>query len=414
MRKFSIFILVSTLFIPAFSQYPASAGVPFLTIVPSPGSIGSGGISMISFTPTSMIFQPAHIGLLSASNFGGAEIFTKRTVKDLLGLNHIMTYEASSIYAGLPFLFQDDDLTISLAVGYSRIILESGEMTLWDGVDTNTKITFYPKETSNNLTIGGAFEYGILLTTGITIKKIRSELPGFNIPGGGMYYTAQPTAIDFGIGIKVPVHSYLFEHIDSTPLSPFMNISLAYALNNYGPEVSYADLSQADPLPRAGRLSWCADIGLTYTIASANSIELFHIAIARESEAALFKRRSNGSHYYLSNPLGKTNIYKSMIAGISYDGIVSRKGFAVSVLGTVTIQRGSFQYNPLEVNTTRGYTIRTDGLFSFLSHFESARIGIIGFLLKHVEVQYSSGTFANEHYWFGDSPFNSITFSVKR
>ena len=325
-----------------------------------------------------------------------------------------MTYEASAIFAGIPILYQDDDLTISLAAGYSRITLEYGEITLMDGSDLNSSKTFYPNESSDNLTIGGAIEYGILLTTGITIKKILSELPGFSVPGGGMYYTARPTAIDFGIGMKVPVHSYLFKHIGNTTISPLMNLSLAYALNNYGPEVSYADLSQADPLPRAGRLTWCADIGLTYTIAPASTIELFHIAIARESEAALCKKRNDGSYYYLSNPLGKTNIYKSMIAGTSYDGIVSRKGFALSVLGTYTIQQGSFQYNPLEVCTTSGFTIRTDGLFSFLSHLESARTGIIGLLLKHVEVQYSSGSFANEHYWFGESSFNSITLTIKR
>jgi hypothetical protein len=369
---------------------------------------------MISYTPTSIILQPANIGLLSLSNLGGMELFTKRPVHPLFTHNN-MTYGATSAYVGAPLLFQDDDLTISLAAGYSRIVLDYGEMILLNGANTSHAQTFHPIETSDNLTIGAAFNYGVLLTTGFTFKKIKSEMPSFNVPGGALYYTARPTAVDFGVGVKVPLHSYVdMNGYLPPPISSTINFSLAYALNNFGQDVSYTDPLQADPLPRIGRLSWSADIGLTYNITPKNKIDLLQIAIARESEAALFKRRNDGSVYYLANPLGKTNIYKSMIAGTSYDGIASRKGHAISILGTVSIQRGSFQYFPLEFYKTKGITIRTDGIFAFVSQFESVRTGIIGLLLDHLGVQYSSGSFESENYWFGQSSFDSITLTLKR
>ncbi len=204
---FSFFIFTSL----AFSQ-PGSSAVPFLLISPSVEANGMGGIMTVanSSSPTSMMFNPAQLGMNSQTLFLSSEIYSHNALwlpafnlKDLWINNYSIMYGMK-----LP---SDEQSNISVGFGYSRVFLNLGKFIVMTEKGPEPIATFDGYETSDNYSIGIGIDVGVKASFGATVKKIVSNLSPFGSAQERTSGKANVWASDLGMLVKFPIISLLFE-----------------------------------------------------------------------------------------------------------------------------------------------------------------------------------------------------------
>lgn len=407
MIKIIALYIIFTLY--SFPQ-AGSSGVPFLTISPSGEANGMGGImsSTLPSGPSAMIFNPAHLGFLSKTNMMSIEFYTQIPQwSSGFSNNRMSTFNSYSVMYGHQFSH------VTIGLGYSRILWDLGNLTLTNGSSPSDVKTFHLYETSDNFSFGIGFQYGIIDGgLGVTIKQITSRFPGNDATNRLREYIAKPNATDIGLIVNIPLVNLFIDANKSNAFFPFSDVRFAYALNNFGENIYYTDVSQSDPLPRTVRLGWSAELGYRY-IGEKGQFTIGSIMIAREADELMFKRRNDGSPYFETLPLSDMNIYKSLIEGKYYDYVGIRKGFGVSFLETVTIRSGSYQFDDAGFYSTDGITVSTNGIFKLLKSFtEANKTTLVTFIFNHIEIRYCHSKYSGPQQIYGGSDFNNITLTV--
>ncbi len=406
-RSFTFALFFSLMVTLSYGQAGSSA-VPFLLISTSVEANGMGGIMTAanSSSPTSMMFNPAHLGISSQTDFFSTETFSHKSQwLPQFGLSDLWINNYSMMY-GVRFSGEKSP-NISVGFGYSRVFLNLGRFIVTGEMGPEPLATFDGYETSDNFCVGVGIDLGVTLAFGSTIKKITSQLSPIGTAQEQPTSSANEWASDLGLIVKFPVVSLITKEYEHTinALTPFFDITTAYALNNVGGRVSYLNAAQADPLPRTARLGWAAETGLHYRSEQID-IPLINVTIAREAENLLLKRDNNGSWNYDGLPLGNIDIYNNLIASKANGYISVRRGFSVNVFETAAFRQGSFEGDGNLSYQTSGFSISTRGISKVISASLPAATGFnpIEFFFMHLEIRYSHSEYT------GKSPLNGTSF----
>lgn len=397
----------------AFSQAGSSA-VPFLLISTSVEANGMGGIMTVanSSSPSCMMFNPAQLGLSSRTDMLSTEMYSHRVNwLPAFNLSDLWINNYSFMY-GMKFPLEENN-NISIGLGYSRIFLNLGEFVVITDTNLEPVATFNGYETSDNFSMGVGIDLGFTLAFGSTLKKITSRLSPIGTAEERGSGTANIWASDIGLLAKFPVVDFFYKDnvVKENTLSPFLDITAAYTLNNLGGSVVYIDASQADPLPRTARLGWSSEAGIKYNTDKID-LSLINVTIAREAENLLIEKYLDGTWTYKGAPLGNINIYNNLIASRANGYITIRRGFSFNLFETITIRQGSYEGDGNLSYSTTGYTISTRGVMKFFNSTKSSDpdFNPMQFLISHLEIRFSHSEYQG-HDIVGGTYFDNLIFS---
>jgi hypothetical protein len=410
-------VLTFLFFFAAFSitvlSQPGSSAVPFLMIPTSVEANGMGGISTVAnaSSPSSMLFNPAQLGMHSQSSFFSTELNTSKT-QWLPPFNLSDLYITNSSFVLGTKLPLSERSTMSVGIGYSRLYLNLGSFIYFPDASSSSVQTFDGHEASDNFSAGVGVDHGYKIAAGMTLKRITSALSPIGSAQEGGSGTIQLWAMDFGLVGTLPIVPFMerLDDVAENSAAPFVSITGAYALNNFGGEVTYMG-SQSDPLPRTARLGLSVNAGMAYR---ANNVlfELLSITIAREAENTLYDRFNDGTWKYTGSFIGNINFTKDVLQGEAHGYVSVRRGFAINLFETVTIREGSFEGDGALVYNTSGYSISTFGVSKFLTTMIPERTGFdpIEFFAAHLEIRYNHSSYS-DHPVLGGTEFDTIVFS---
>ncbi len=405
---------VATLTTISYSQ-SGSTGLPFLMIPTSVEANGMGGISTVAnaSSPSSMLFNPAQIGMHTQSNFFSTELNSKPTLwLPAFNLNDLWITNSTIVYGmKMPL---DEKSSFSMGVGYSRVFLNLGEFIVTTEAGPDAVASFKGYEASDNFSAGVGIDAGYKIAVGTTFKKITSSLSPIGTAQERGNGKAQLWAWDFGIVGSLPIVPFM-ERKESQAeniAAPFLFITGAYAVNNIGGGISYAG-SPSDPLPRTARLGLSANAGFSLRVKN-TMIEMVNVTIAREAENLLFERFNDGSWKYTGSYIGKINITQNILNGEAHGYVCVRRGFSAGILETVVIRSGSYEGDGNLVYKTSGYSISTLGLSKYISSSIPDQTGFnpIEFFASHLEIRFNHSAYT-EHPILNGTEFDTVVFSFR-
>ncbi len=366
-----------------------------------------------SSSPSSMMFNPAQLGISSKTDFLSTELYTHHT-------NWLPVFQVNDLWINIySFMYgmkipNEDNLNISVGFGYSRLFLNLGEFVVTTEYGPEPVGTFYGYESSDNFSVGVGLDYGFTAAFGMTLKKITSNLSPIGTAEESGSGTANIWATDIGVLFKFPVADLFLknEKENLNLLSPFFDITTAYTLNNLGGSVVYIGSAQADPLPRTARLGWSSEAGISIHTEKIN-LALFNLTIAREAENLLLKKHPDGTWNYDGAPLGDINIYDNLIASEATGYITVRRGFSINILETVTFRQGSYEGDGNLSYTTSGYSISTRGISNVINKItaQTADVTPVQFILTHIEIRFSHSEYAGQTLLNG-TKFDNVIFAL--
>lgn len=407
LRRSAVVLLLSLSIPYSLLAQPGTVGLPFLTISPSAEANGMGGI-MASVMPTgssSMLFNPAHAGLLARSTAFSTDIYTSRTgwlpefqLTDLW-INHY------SLFAGTT-----DEHGLAFGIGYSRVYFNLGEFIISSENSPEEISRFRGYETSDNITLGASIDFGALLAFGTTMKLVTSQLTPFGLVQDPATHPAEILAVDLGMTAVVPFVSLAFPDAYAAGFRPFGSATVTLAMQNIGGDVTYTDASQKDPLPRLFRAGFSIDAGTTVDLFR-TPLPFLSVTFAREAEDILVKRYNDGSWTYTFLP-DDLDAAENLLAGRHTRNVSVRRGASVTLLGTVTLRSGSYDGGGSLTYATEGYTISTAGITSLVHAVmnDAGRESVAGTLLRHVELRIHHSEFSH-HDIVGGTSFNSVSLN---
>ncbi len=415
MKNILLLLILFCVFPDISLSQPGSSAVPFLTIQTSVEANGMGGISTVAnaSSPSAMLFNPAQLGMHTQSNFFSTEVNTQKT-QWLPSFNLSDLYITNSSFVFGTKIPLTERSTISVGIGYSRLYLNLGKFVLTSEGDPSSAAVFEGHEASDNFSGGIGIDNGVKIAAGMTLKRITSALSPIGSVQDGGSGTARLWAMDFGLVGTLPIVPFLerLDDVAENSAAPFVSLSGAYALNNFGGDFSYIG-SQSDPLPRTARLGLSFNAGLMYR---ANSVlfELLNVTIAREAENFLFNRFNDGNWEYTGSLIGNINFTQDVLQAEAHGYVSVRRGFSIGLFETVTIREGSYQGDGEMVYNTSGFSISTLGVSKFIASFIQERVGFdpIEFFASHLEIRYNHSSYS-DHPILGGTEFDTIVFSLR-
>ena len=383
----------------SFSQ--GEAAVPFLLLQPSPSlsAMGQTGTALPTEDPFGFIWNPAQLGYTSQNN-NLAFIFYPSKFEWLPSFN--LDLEVKSYAFNVGYNLNDlIDLPLSVGFGYSYFELNFGEFLRIDAGDPSASGSFYSMDYYNAYSFGIGIDYYVLLNAGITYKDITSilsEPPTSSELGDGK---AEPNVVDFGLLINVPVLKLIDETMqialeNNLHLKPHLDFSIGYSKSNIGNEVYYIDKAQADPLPRMDRLGYGISTG--FDLLKDNfKMNILNLSLTAEADDILISSRTtveNRNYTYswdYQSTLSDLKPWKNLVNMEGTDKIVSHIGLKIDLFETVSLSTGHFSGRGFGESETRGFELRTKGLFKFWALW--ANDPITDFLRDHADIRYYSTDF---------------------
>jgi len=412
--------LMISLFISVPNCFPqvATTAVPFLLITPSTESNAMGEASVANFTdnPLAPINNPAHLGMLSQSQYVTVGYDRCGSWLPDLNLSDKITFTTFAINGGINLKKLNEDAPpLSVGIGYSRIYLDLGKFAR---TTVSPDITEYVNtwESSDQVTVGTCLDYGIKIAAGLTYKHVTSHLYG------GMTNAvedAKANLLDYGFLADVPVLDLLSRSTDisfqiAPQFMPFLNWRTGIAWNNEGQEsMMYIDQGQGDPLPRNASVGIGLDMGIAYT-KDALSWQPVSLKLTRESSEVLV-----GSSRQYKSGLGDIKFFDEVFLGNTNPKTDKKTGWEFNLGEIVFFRGGRFEEDPMNGNRhfhTSGLGIRSAGFVKLLQILDVplSREGLSGYLLHHVDITY------NYSEWIADEPghplshttFNAVNIAV--
>ncbi|MBX2992533.1 MAG: hypothetical protein KF749_15380 [Bacteroidetes bacterium] len=414
------FILISIFPVALHAQ--GETAVPFLLISPSPSANGMGNINtaIVSSDPTTTIINPAQLGMFGLNNFLAVSTFSNKTA--LLPRFEIsdLTYDVWAINAGYNLReLLDAPFPIGIGFGYSKINLNLGTF-----IRTNPSGLIIGKfraaEQANQFSVAFGAEYFVRVGLGWNFKRVVSDLGSTSTGGFGR---AEPKANDFGLLLQAPVMDILkkagVDNISLAPgIEPVADLTFGYTRNNVSSRpVTYANLTESDPMPRSTTIGISTEIGVKMRTESTD-LRLLTFTLARGAEDLLVFRNQDGTFGYQSG-LGDISFFKHVIGGRLSDNERPNihKGWQLNFSEIVYLRGGSFTESPnfgARNFSTSGFGLRLGGLLKLIGAIIPVLSDepVFSFIAHHVDFGYDHAEY-NNHEVLGGTTFNSITFVVR-
>lgn len=380
-----------------FAQAGATA-VPFLTINPSALSRGMGdvGASMMETDAYSMYQNPALLGISDNRSELITGFFASQPMTPYF-MSSNLSYFAFAVSGKYNFKKQEDDLPLSIGIGYFNQSIDLGTfIRIAENGDTLGR--FETKEWANTISAAAVLDYWVRLGFGINYKLINSKLNQF-------YYNlatiATAKAYDFGLFANLPLAKKLKLNED---LDYNLDLTIATVLSNFGGKLTY--IYESDPLPRTSKLSYTISTGINARILKSdfNAIVLNWSA---EVQDLLVERDSLGSHY--KTIYSGINLPDNLIMLKGSNVADVRHGLRVSLMNTLQYYVGYFSGPGYSRNSeTNGWAIQSSGLFKVLDAYLPG--SITSFLSKHIDITYYK---VQSETKFPYSDFSVINLSYK-
>jgi hypothetical protein len=253
--------------------------------------------------------------------------------------------------------------------------------------------------------LGAGIDYGVQIYSGLTYKSVTSILAPRDIGVGTEQGSGEANAgaFDFGFLLNVPVIKLIDDEADldifqNVPSIPFFNFSVGYSQLNVGDEIYYIDPAQADPLPRTARLGYGLSTGIDLKVQEMilRAIELGFTVDAEDLLVIRNKDTSGISGFDYQSFLGDINIDKNIIQMKGDENVISRSGFKLDFVETLTITWGKYSGRSYDNLKTDGITIRSKGLIKLLDKFTSDPT--MKYIAKHFDIRYYKSTYSVDHW----------------
>lgn len=409
--SFIVFCLTIIIIFSSKSFSQGEAAVRFLLLQPSPSlsAMGQTGTALPTDDPFGFIWNPAQLGYTSQHN-NLSFIFYPSKLEWQPAFNLGLEIKGSAFNAG--YNFKDlINFPLSVGLGYSYTELNFGEYLRISGSGASPSGSFYSIDYYHAYSIGLGIDYFVQLNAGITYKAITSILsdpPTQPEIGEGK---AEPSVIDFGLMINVPLLNLVFENLrlelnNDLILKPDFNFSLGYSKSNIGDEVSYVDPDQADPLPRIDRIGYGVSTGMDL-IFSNFQLNTFNFALTVEADDILIRKDASGWEY--QSTLSDLKFWKNLINIEGTDNIVSHIGLKFDFFETFTLYTGHFSGRNIDERKTNGYEVKTSGLFKLWALW--ANDPMTKFINDHFDIRYYNTTFFADHYF--ETKMTGLAFHLK-
>jgi len=188
-RYFSILFLI--IFIqPIFGQ--GNGALLFMTFPQSPISSGAGwiGAAVPMKDASGFYLNPANLGFFSKENNLSLFVMPQKT-EWIPKLFSDITLESFSAAAGYNFQKENEDLPLSIGIGYLHNKMDYGSNWGNDSYDC--------------FSIGAGYDYLLQFNFGVSIKSYSSVIPYLSENYEEKEFKINGTAFDFGAMINVPV-----------------------------------------------------------------------------------------------------------------------------------------------------------------------------------------------------------------
>lgn len=406
----SFLILFLTFAIQNVSVSQGETAIPLLQypVSPSLSGMGATGTSLPTDDPFGFLYNPAQLGYTSQENNLSFIIYPSSLE---LSPFPSVPINLSSFALNLGYNFKNlIDFPLTVGFGFARPEMSFGEFTLTGG-------TFEPKDYYLAYSLGAGIDYGVQFNAGITYKSITSILGPINIGVGEEQGSveANVSTFDYGLLLNVPVIRLIDDNptldlFENVPSIPFFNFSIGYAQLNVGDEIYYIDPAQADPLPRTARLGYGLSTGIDFIIQDM-TLRVLSVSFTVDAEVLLVLRSfdTNGAvvNEYQSF-LGDIDIYKNIIQMKGDENVISRSGFKLDLVETLTITWGKYSGKSSDSKKTNGIEIRSKGLLKLLDKFTSDPT--ISYIANHFDIRYYNSNYNLDH--FTETNFEGIAFVI--
>ena len=208
----------------------------------------------------------------------------------------------------------------------------------------------------------------------------------------------------------------IFLSDQSEPILPFFTPVVNYSVCNIGDKIAYIDAAQADPLPRNVLLGIGYEGGI---MKKSNGLDWKIISIkwAVEMEDLLVHRNNDGTWKYRTG-LADIHPFDNLIRGRGNNSAIRHKGYEINLFDFVTFRKGSYEDMEGQVSyQTEGIGFSLSGVLKVLqfSMLRTSTPGFIGFLTKHLDIQYHESSWDFGIYWhplYG-TRFKGMTIMIK-
>lgn len=364
MKKFTL--IFSLLFASLiFSQ--GQTAVPFLTFQQSAFLQGTGqtGAAVISEDPLGFYYNPAVLGFTAKSNHISSFFLSNKV--DWLGVGRAFL-NSYGINLGYNF---EKEMPVSVGVGF---------------IHNNFDFQLNEKDSFDGISIGASLNYPVSFGIGISIKKLNSALYIHSDGPEDIYRETRGTAVDIGGIVNVPISKLLLAgnkiNLNQTTfITPNLNLTLGYSLNNIGNKISYVDPAQADPIPRTARLGYTIMIGSKLHLDD-SEIDLMNYTFISETSDLLVDKYMNYKSW-----LGDINIAKNLFQLKTENSAIVHKAHIFDFFETIKLSIGRFNGRGYYNVKTSAFVLSTNGLFKLLSrNYENS---VFNFIFSHLGIQFT-------------------------
>jgi hypothetical protein len=398
-------IIILTFTIPNVSLPQGEAAVPFLTVPVSPllNGMGATGTSIPTDDPFDFLYNPAQLGYISKDNNFSFIIYPASV--DISPFSFYQV-DVNAFAFNIGYNFKKlINFPLTVGIGFSRPEINFGEFVITNEGGPEPQGTVESKDYFLALSLGAGIDYGVQFYSGITYKSITSILapPDIGVGAEQTNYDGNASAYDFGLLLNVPVIKLIDDEADldlfqTVPSIPFFNFSIGYSQLNIGDEIYYIDPAQADPLPRTARLGYGLSTGIDLKIDDM-MLRTLELGFTVDAEDLLISGRfdttgasSNGYQSFL----GDIDIGRNIIQMKGDENVISRSGFKLDFVETLTITWGKYSGRSYDNLKTYGIAIRSKGLLKLLDKFTNDPT--MSYIAKHFDIRYYNSTYNVDHW----------------
>jgi hypothetical protein len=338
--------------------------IAILNIPPSPflNGMGAVGAALPSSDEFGFFHNPAQLAYHTrntplSAHFHPLDIEISSEAKPML--------KGSAFNIGFNVGGRDRRIPINFSLGYMSMELDAGEAIYRDA--TGNELTrILSSEYYDAFALAMGIRYHVEFYAGINYKTVTSQ-PGYLVVAENQLFKMreQLGVVDYGFLMRIPIFripnrmSPVNEQI-MAKYRPFLNASLGYAKSNIGDEVKYNDELPLQPLPRIAKLGYGLSFGFDLQIRR-TFIRAVQIDWSVEANDLLVK--GSGSNFDYQSVMGDINISRNIFRAQGDTKVQSRLGFSIDVAEFFRYSIGYFEGGGIDKRTTRGFGIRTKGIF---------------------------------------------------
>ena len=369
--------------------------------------MGATGTSFPTDDPFGFLYNPAQLGHTSQEINLSYIIYPPSVESSPVPL---VPVNRSGFALNLGYNFKNLlDFPLTVGFGFARLEMSFGDFFILPGIG------IFSNDYYLAYSLGAGIDYGVQINAGITYKSVTSILTSngpFEVGEVRGSAKAEGNAIDYGLLINVPVIRLIDDNLTlkffkNVPSIPFFNFSIGYAQLNIGDEVIYIlkigdeviypNEAQADPIPRTARLGYGLSTGIDLKFQSITLRVLsIDFTVDAEDLLVLRMRDTNGASVIeYQSFLGDIDIGKNIIQMKGDENVISRSGFKLDLVETLTITWGKYSGRRFDNRKTNGIVIRAKGLLKLLDIFTSDPT--MSYIAKHFDIRYYNSNYNVDH-----------------